>query len=296
MKIKCDYCNADINEYDEKCPNCGAVNVHLQRNAKDAPQTIDELKEWYKEQNLPPEQITRFFIGKNYKKPKAFGIYKDETSGNYVVYKNKDTGIRAIRYKGKDEAFAVNELYLRLKKEILNQKLLELKRQELDENANIPKDDEYIDQNAMMKELQTKEKMKEALKESRHNFFKEIIKLVIIIGILLILGGIYFKFFYHPTGYYDYNGTYYYYRNGNWYVYHNSWEKTSTVPKDLKKDDDDFYVPDHSDYSYTTDSSHPPRPAAPERDSSESGGWDSGSHWSSGSHWDSGGTDWSSDW
>ena len=127
MKIKCDYCNADINEYDEKCPNCGAVNVHLQRNAKDAPQTIDELKEWYKEQNLPPEQITRFFIGKNYKKPKAFGIYKDETSGNYVVYKNKDTGIRAIRYKGKDEAFAVNELYLRLKKEILNQKSIHQK-------------------------------------------------------------------------------------------------------------------------------------------------------------------------
>ena len=150
-----------------------------------------------------------------------------DSTGNYVVYKNKDTGIRAIRYKGKDEAFAVNELYLRLKKEILNQKLLELKRQELEANANIPKDDEYIDQNAMMKELQTKEKMKEALKESRHNFFKEIIKLVIIIGILLILGGIYFKFFYHPTGYYDYNGTYYYYRNGNWYVYHNSWEKTS---------------------------------------------------------------------
>ena len=112
----------------------------------------------------------------------------------------------------------------------------------------------------------------------------------------MILGGIYFKFFYHPTGYYDYNGTYYYYRNGNWYVYHDSWEKTSTVPKDLKKDDDDFYVPDRSDYSYTTESSHPPRPAAPERDSSESGGWDSGSHWSSGSHWDSGGTDWSSDW
>lgn len=34
MKIKCDYCGAYINDTDERCPNCGAVNNHLQRNAK----------------------------------------------------------------------------------------------------------------------------------------------------------------------------------------------------------------------------------------------------------------------
>lgn len=40
----------------------------------------------------------------------------------FVVYKNKDDGQRALRYRGTDEAYAVNELYLKLKDEILNQK------------------------------------------------------------------------------------------------------------------------------------------------------------------------------
>ena len=45
MKIKCDYCGAYINDTDERCPNCGAVNNHLQRNANEAPKTIEELKQ-----------------------------------------------------------------------------------------------------------------------------------------------------------------------------------------------------------------------------------------------------------
>lgn len=84
--------------------------------------TIEELKQWYIDAHLPPENITRFFIGKNCKEKKAFGIYKDTNTGHFVVYKNKANGVRAIRYEGFDEAFAVNELYLRLKQEIANQK------------------------------------------------------------------------------------------------------------------------------------------------------------------------------
>ena len=82
--------------------------------------TIEELKQWYVDHNLPDENITRFFIGKNYTEKRAFGIYKDEQTGNVVVYKNKDDGTRAIRYEGKDEAYGVNELYIRLKEEIIN--------------------------------------------------------------------------------------------------------------------------------------------------------------------------------
>ena len=58
----------------------------------------------------------RFFIGINYKKPKAFGIYQD--GDQFIVYKNKANGERAIRYQGTDETYAVNELYLKLKSEI----------------------------------------------------------------------------------------------------------------------------------------------------------------------------------
>lgn len=84
------------------------------------PQTIEELKAWYTAHNLPPEEVTRFFIGKDYKEPKVFGIYQD--GERFIVYKNKADGSRAIRYEGGDEAYAVNELYLKLKEEIARQK------------------------------------------------------------------------------------------------------------------------------------------------------------------------------
>ena len=59
----------------------------------------------------------RLFIGEDYKEPKAFGIYKDEESGNYIVYKNKANGERAIRYQGNEEE-ASQILWDRLEEEI----------------------------------------------------------------------------------------------------------------------------------------------------------------------------------
>ena len=135
MKIKCEYCGNFISDTDEKCPNCMAVNNHLKRVGNEVPTTIEELKIWYHERNLPPENITRFFIGKNVHEARAFGIYLDESTGNYVVYKNKDTGERAIRYEGKDENYAVNELYMKLKEEIQHQKGLNASAK----NYNYPK-------------------------------------------------------------------------------------------------------------------------------------------------------------
>lgn len=120
MEIKCEYCGSYISEKDEFCKQCGAVNANFKRSTDGTPKTIEELKAWYMQKNLPPEETTRFFIGKNYKGARAFGIY--EENGEYIVYKNKDDGSRAVRYKGKDEAYAVNELFLKLKSEILNQK------------------------------------------------------------------------------------------------------------------------------------------------------------------------------
>ena len=86
------------------------------------PKTIEELKD-YCERNGFTESKTRFFVGFNYQGPKAFGIYKDEATGDFVVYKNKADGSRNVRYQGKDEEFAVVELYDRLQTEIANQKL-----------------------------------------------------------------------------------------------------------------------------------------------------------------------------
>lgn len=122
MKIKCEYCGSMFDDTLEKCPSCGATNSNVRRSTSDQPITIEGLKQWYESKGLPPEDVTRFFIGKNYTGARAFGIYKDENTGNFIVYKNKADGSRAVRYEGSDEAFAVNELLTRLKQEILEQK------------------------------------------------------------------------------------------------------------------------------------------------------------------------------
>ena len=122
MKIKCEYCGSMFDDTLEKCPSCGAPNQSVRRSTADQPTTIEGLKEWYESKGLPPEEVTRFFIGKDIREAKAFGIYKDDASGNFIVYKNKADGSRAVRYEGTDEAYAVNELHTRLKQEILEQK------------------------------------------------------------------------------------------------------------------------------------------------------------------------------
>lgn len=84
MKMKCEYCGNTYEDTQEKCPYCGAPNTNRHAN-EIRPRTIEELKQWYKTHNLPPEHVTRFFIGKDIKEPKAFGIYKD-TDNSFVVY------------------------------------------------------------------------------------------------------------------------------------------------------------------------------------------------------------------
>ncbi|WP_307740518.1 hypothetical protein [Agathobacter sp.] len=120
MEIKCEYCGSMIPETVEQCPYCGASNNSIKRTADGTPKTIAELAKWYEDRHLPPYEITRFFIGIDYRQPRAFGIYQD--GNEFIVYKNKADGTRAVRYKGTDEAYAVNELFLKLKDEILNQK------------------------------------------------------------------------------------------------------------------------------------------------------------------------------
>ena len=127
MEVKCEYCGSLIPDDVATCPNCGAPNENMHRAADGTPKTIEELKAWYQKMNLPPAEVTRFFIGQNYLGPKAYGIYKDRD--NFIVYKNKSDGTKVIRYKGKDEDYAVNELYLKLKAEILHQKSGQTQRQ-----------------------------------------------------------------------------------------------------------------------------------------------------------------------
>lgn len=83
----------------------------------DRPRTIGELGAFAERHNLPLDQM-RFFIGQDIREAKAFGIYRDPSTGNFVVYKNKADGTRSVRYEGPDEAFAVSELYERMRHEV----------------------------------------------------------------------------------------------------------------------------------------------------------------------------------
>ncbi|MBP3616715.1 MAG: hypothetical protein J6J38_01630 [Lachnospiraceae bacterium] len=112
---KCEYCGGVILSSDKTCPSCGAANLLYVEDAPSVvltPHTIEELKEYCAERNMPLHRM-RFFIGENYTKPKAFGIYQN-SAGEFVVYKNKADGSRSIRYIGRDEEYAVKELYMKL--------------------------------------------------------------------------------------------------------------------------------------------------------------------------------------
>lgn len=121
MDYKCQFCGKGMDKNTKKCPYCGYENEFSETNVSTVPKTIEELQQWYQDRKLPPERVTRFFIGKDIREPKAFGIYQNE-QGEFVVYKNKDTGVRAIRYQGPDEAYAVNEIFQKLKSEIKKRK------------------------------------------------------------------------------------------------------------------------------------------------------------------------------
>jgi len=67
--------------------------------------------------HMPLEKM-RFFINEDRREPRCFGIYHDEALDRWVVYKNKGDGSRAVRYSGPDEAYAANELWMKLQSEI----------------------------------------------------------------------------------------------------------------------------------------------------------------------------------
>lgn len=263
MKQICDFCGGYISDTDQTCPNCGATNNQYKRTGDGVPRTIEEMKAWYKAHNLPPEETTRFFIGKDYKQPKAFGIYQD--GDRFIVYKNKADGTRAIRYDGGDEAYAVNEIYLKLKEEIAERK-------------------------AAIQRVNCGSKPRRTHRTKKNSF--SITTIYILIALICVLVAIFSK----DKGYYSYNDRTYYYLD-NWYLYDtgsDTWIPT-TVDSELNDNAKDYFqssgysssydVSDFEDTSYYSDW----------QSSNDSNDWDSGSSWDSGDSWDSGG-DWDSDW
>ena len=268
MRQKCEYCDNWIDDTDAVCPHCGAPNEHMMVSGTGVPKTIGELKAFAQAHNLPLEQM-RFFIGEDYKEPRAFGIYQD--GEDFVVYKNKADGNRAVRYRGKDEAYAVNELYQKMKSEVANQK------NRLG--------------NQKVQKAQAKQRMGSILA---------------IIGLVCVLvGGIFAISRLPSNGYYSYNDTTYYYQDDYWYYYdtsHSSWERDNNPPSALTENNSDYWKGDDWNSSYGTsnfaDSDYYVEPSSSDSGSSSSDDdWDDDDwSWSSSDSWDSSATDWSSDW
>lgn len=113
MTDRCPNCGAMIMASDKFCPQCGQPisDEGSQWQPGDTPETIGQLSAFCAYHGMPLEKM-RFFVGQDYRQPRAFGIYQD--GDQFVVYKNKDDGSRAVRYHGPDEAYAVHELYEKL--------------------------------------------------------------------------------------------------------------------------------------------------------------------------------------
>lgn len=289
MKIKCEYCGNYINDTDEVCKNCGGVNENLKRVANGVPTTIEELKLFCKAHNLPLENM-RFFIGENYELPKAFGIYKDEANGEFVVYKNKADGSRAIRYRGDDEAYAVNEIYLKLKSEIQNQKI---RQNEARQYAG------HTSGRTNAYENSGKSRSKSLLNRFIRIMFLAMFLPSILQGVMVAFSTL-FADSRPSTGYYQYNNDCYYYYD-DWYKYDtdsSNWFKT-TIDTTFEEDYESYYSSYSYDSSYEAydfqDSSYYEEPDYSNDDDWDDD-WDDDYDWDSGSDWDSSYSDWDSDW
>lgn len=264
MKIPCEYCGQMIPETEQTCPYCGAANKNVKRTAYGVPTTIQELRAYCEAHHLPLQDM-RVFIGEDYRGAKAFGIYRDNDTGNFVVYKNKADGTRAIRYEGNDEAYAVNELYLKIKERVDIQKA----HQE-SQKSRTPTE-------ILMKSLTFK-----------------IIMLTMCIAFILPPALIFWGTLGPDTGYYVYQGSTWYYDHSDWYEWDDidsEWSPAS-VDSELKKNYEDYYQSGNWDDDYGagdfTDSVYY---SAPEWEDDD---WDY--DWDDSSDWDSSYDDWDSDW
>lgn len=262
---RCPRCGAMVLPTENFCAKCGAP-LNAVEAVRDAwqpgavPVTIEQLRAFCAYNGMPLEKM-RFFVGENYQNPRAFGIYRE--GDQFVVYKNKDDGSRAVRYHGPDEAHAVGALYAKL----------------LDEchRRNIWPDIRPEDRAAKARQARR----------------TRVLTIVITVAIFVLVTMIFMKLDarkHAHDGYYRFNDDGLYYLYGDDWYYDYGYAGWMLV--------DDFYYGDDYDSYYMGDAydsgwgySDFERSAAweqiQEESRTQSGDYDS---------WDSGGTDWSSDW
>lgn len=265
---KCQYCDSTISSTDQRCPYCGAPNPNYVENTERTvflPKTIAELKEYCAERGMPLLRM-RFFIGEDYRQPRAFGIYQD--GNDFVVYKNKSDGSRAVRYRGPDEEHAVSEIFAKLLEECHNRGI-------------------YPDGKPTPEQEAERQKREANAKRSKRTL------LLIVAGFLAfsLLTALVSRCQHRNDGYYQFNDglTWYHYGN-DWYYTYNDTSVGSWYEGDAPYGDyDNYYVGDSfdSDWGVSDFKNSTMWDSIQESHSSSSSDYDS---------WDSGSTDWDSDW
>lgn len=260
---KCSYCGATMLSTDSSCPQCGAPNPGFQETGSSRqifhPRTIGELRQYCQERNMPLLRM-RFFIGEDFREPRAFGIYED--NGRYIVYKNKSDGTRAVRYQGSDEEHAVEELF---------QKLLE----ECHMRGIYP--DGKPEQGAVKAK-----KRNQALKA----FFTSFAVILV-----LTFGTCGYSLYAHRNdGYYQFHdSTVYYHYGDDWYCDSGYYDWVETDPPAYEGDVSEYFLGEDytSDWGVSDFRESALYEELHESSSSSSSDYDS---------WDSSDTDWDSDW
>ena len=342
-KKTCPACGAPVSAGEDFCSFCGALiprneaSSQTQSAAAQAvqstpeteaprvsrrvqtPKTIEELLAFCERHELPLSKM-RFFIGLDYPGAKAYGIYQDQ-NGDFVVYKNKADGSRAVRYRGPDEAHAVNELFQKLKEEATGQRARVASARKgtpvssPSESRSYPYSDQVV-------------QSRRPKKKKAHGLLIGIIAVAAAITIVRTVTAIQNNTPFHSspsTGYYHYNDQYYYNQNDDWYLYNNDigcWYPIYTIDDELTDNYGDYYssysyfddygVENFADSGYYDSYSGSSSSYSSDWDSSDSDwdssdsdwdwdwddddDWDSSSDWDWDSDWDSDWGDWDSDW
>ena len=223
------------------------------------PTTIAELLQFCHDRDMPLRTM-RFFIGEDYSGPKAFGVFQGP-DGDFVVYKNKADGTRAIRYKGPNEAVAVNEIYEKLRSEI--------KKREGGSGGS---------------------RSRSGGIHSLFSWTNIMILTMIVIAIVIAV-----KAAGNPKrGYYRSGGRYYYYDSDDWYFYDDGWQLLDDFAW-AEDDYDNYYIDDDftggSAYGDFRQSDYYDGYYERSTDYDDDDDWDFDF-----GGWDIGDTDWDTDW
>ena len=276
-KKHCPFCNQLVEQDEQVCPHCGGENK--------TPETIEELKAYCKLRGMPLPRM-RFFIGENYEKPKAFGIYEED--GRYIVYKNKANGSRAVRYHGPDEKHAVRELFLKL----------------LDEchKREIYPDGRPAEKPARSQTGPADGTSRTGKRKSRGKTAVLVLCALCLIAMICIFSTFDWSFRSYKNGYYQLNDSYYLKKGSHWF-YGGSydWHSRNGSPSEnvvyLGNDYDPAWGVIEFEESQTGKDYLAGKYNSYSDNSRDSYGSSSSDYSSSDySSWDSGDTDWSSDW